>query len=65
MPLALTDIQIAVIRGLAEPLDPEDRDGYLRRVAELLNGRNVGDGVVARAARTAQSELLYRTVRAQ
>ena len=58
MPLALTDVQLAVIQGLAEPLHPEDRDGYLRRVAELLHGRQLGDGVVSRAARTAQSEFL-------
>src|SRR5262245_51333308 len=58
MPLALTDVQLAVIRGLAEPLHPEDRDGYLRRIAELMHGREVGDGSISRAARTAQSEFL-------
>jgi len=57
-PLALTDVQLAVVRGLAEPLHPQDRDGYLRRIAALLHGRELGDGVVARAARMAQSEFL-------
>jgi hypothetical protein len=58
LPIGLTDDQLATIQRHAEPLYPQDRDLYLRRVAELLNGRELGDGAVSRAARTAQREYL-------
>jgi hypothetical protein len=57
MPIALTDDQLEVIMRHAEPLQPGDRATYLRRVASLLHGVEIGDGAVARAARQAQSEL--------
>ena len=57
MPLSLSDDQLLVVQQHAEPLHPRDRDGYLRRVAELLNGHEIGDGAVSRAARTAQREF--------
>jgi hypothetical protein len=56
--LALTDDQLQTVQRYAEPLHPADRDAYLRRVAQLLDGVvEAGDGVVARAARTAQREF--------
>ena len=56
-PLGLTDDQLDVIQRLAEPLDPQDRDACLRRVAALLDGHEIGDGAISRAARQAQHEL--------
>ena len=53
-PIALSDEQLDIIRRAAEPLHPHDRGAYLEAVAELLNGHELGDGVVARAAREAQ-----------
>jgi hypothetical protein len=50
-------ISCSSVERMAEPLSPLDRAAFLRRVAELLDGIEIGDGSVARAARTAQSEL--------
>jgi hypothetical protein len=58
MAIALSDDQLSQIVQCAEPLPPQDRDQYLRRVADLLRGCEIGDGVVARAAREAQAEIL-------
>jgi hypothetical protein len=55
--LALTDEQIDIVRRLAEPLQYGDRGAYLMRVAELLRGRDLGDGIVHRAAEQAQKEF--------
>jgi hypothetical protein len=63
MPLALTDSELDIVRNFAEPLLPEQRDAYLQRVAQLLRGRELGDGVVSRMAQLAQSE--FRRVPAQ
>jgi hypothetical protein len=60
--LKFTDSQMAIIRRLAEPLLYADRDRFLHRVAELLRGREVGDGVVYRAAERAQREISRRSV---
>jgi hypothetical protein len=56
-PLALTDDQLLTIERMAQPLHPRDRGAYLHRVAELLAGVEIGDGVVTRAAARAQREL--------
>jgi hypothetical protein len=53
-PLALSDDQMDILRRAAEPLHPRDRGAYLETVADLLNGHEVGDGSVARAAAEAQ-----------
>jgi hypothetical protein len=53
-PLALTGSQIEIIRRAAEPLPPRDRSAFLETVAKLLNGQELGDGAVARAAAEAQ-----------
>jgi hypothetical protein len=55
--LSLTDEQLAAIRRYAEPLHPHDRGLYLRRVAELLRDRELGDGLVSRIAAQAQAEF--------
>jgi hypothetical protein len=57
MPLALTDDQMTVITKLAEPLVYADRGPFIERVAELLRGREIGDGAVHRAAEQAQKEF--------
>jgi len=49
-PIASSDDQLDIVRRAAEPLHPHDRGAYLQTVAELLNGHEIGDGVVARAA---------------
>jgi hypothetical protein len=45
-------------QAAASPLHPHDRSAYLERVAELLRGRELGDGIVARAAREAQRQFM-------
>jgi hypothetical protein len=57
--LALTNDQLA-IQPHAEPLRRQDRDAYLRRVADLLNGHEIGDGLVSRCAGQAQREFFDR-----
>jgi hypothetical protein len=56
-PLALTDDQLQTIQRHAEPLHPADRDAYLRRVAQLLDGIEPGDGIVSRMAARAAKEF--------
>ena len=57
-PIALSDDQLDIVRRAAEPLHPHDRGAYLQVVAELLNGAEIGDGLVARACREAQRRFL-------
>jgi hypothetical protein len=57
-PLALTDDQMSIIQRAASPLHPHDRGPFLERVAELLQGHELGDGIVSRAARAAQRQFL-------
>jgi hypothetical protein len=57
-PIALSDEQLDIIRRAAEPLNPHDRGAYLQTVAKLLNGHDIGDGIVARCAREAQQRYL-------
>jgi hypothetical protein len=56
--LALTDEQLAQARAVAHPIPWSQRRAYLERVAELLAGRQFGNGDVVRAAARAQRELL-------
>jgi hypothetical protein len=53
-PLALIDQQLDIVQRAAKPLPPRDRGPFLETVAALLAGKELGDGVVARAAREAQ-----------
>jgi hypothetical protein len=55
--LRLSDDQMSIISKLAEPLLQVDRGPFLKRVAELLRGHEIGDGVVYRAAEQAQKEF--------
>lgn len=58
MPLALTDSQLACVTDIARQLVPSHlRHRYLERVAELLDGQELGDGAVARAARAAAQQV--------
>jgi len=51
------------IQRHAEPLHPQDRSAYLQRVAELLTGcPEIGDGLLARAARQVQREYFRAPV---
>jgi hypothetical protein len=50
-PLALTDAQLAALMRLAQPLQPRDRDAFLRILAyELRDRHDVGDGELHRVA---------------
>jgi hypothetical protein len=55
--IRLTDDQLSIITRAAEPLHPADRGPFLQRVAALLNGHELGDGVISRVARQAQKEF--------
>jgi hypothetical protein len=49
MPLGLTDAELAAIMAAAAPLQPRDRDQFLRDVAsELARYPEVGPGVIHR-----------------
>jgi len=61
--LALSDNQLDIIRRFAQPLHINDRDQYLKRVAALLRGQELGDGLVSRMAQMAQAE--FRRIPAQ
>jgi hypothetical protein len=57
MPLSLTDAQLATVTDIAQAhVQPHMRSKYLERVAELLHGHDLGDGIVARMARQAANE---------
>jgi hypothetical protein len=57
-PLALTDNQMSIIQRAASPLHPHDRGPFPERVAELLRGHELGDGIISRAAWEAQRQFL-------
>jgi hypothetical protein len=48
--IAFTDAQLEQISAMATQIPRRLRDAYLRRVVELLHGRDFGDGDVHRAA---------------
>jgi hypothetical protein len=55
-PLALTDAQLTALMMLAKPLQPRDRDAFLRILAYVLRDA-VGDGELHRLA----SEVIRAT----
>ena len=57
-PIGLTDEQLLTIQRAAAPLHPQDRGLYLEKVAEMLSGHEIGDGLVGRVAREAQRLFL-------
>jgi hypothetical protein len=52
-PIGLTNEQLLTIQRAASPLHPHDRGPFLERVAEMLNGHEIGDGLVGRVVREA------------
>jgi len=56
-PIGLSDDQLSIIERLVEPLHRDDRWRFLERVAQLLDGVEIGDGAISRAGRQAQGEL--------
>jgi hypothetical protein len=46
--IALSDDQLTTIMRAAGPLDPHNRALFLEDVAHALQGREIGDGTVAR-----------------
>ncbi len=57
-PLSLSDDQMSTIFAAAEPLPPADRSAFLRDVAMALQGREIGDGLVARVCAEMQRRYL-------
>jgi hypothetical protein len=57
-PLALSDAQIATVMTVARGLPRRLRDNYLRHIADLLRGRDFGDGDVHRACTAAFREIM-------
>jgi hypothetical protein len=57
--LAFTDTQLEQIKTVAYQLPRDLRRHYLQRIAELLVGRDFGDGDVHRAARAAAGEIMH------
>jgi hypothetical protein len=56
-PLALSDAELAMVMAAAQPLAPEQRDGFLQAVAaELAQIPAVGPGAVHRICRQLQRE---------
>jgi hypothetical protein len=56
-PIHLTDSELEAIMNACRPLQPRDRDQFLRRVAEaIVTLPERGDGAVARAIRSVWRE---------
>jgi len=54
-PLALSDSEITSIMAAARPLQPRDRDAFVREVAAVLAVQpQLGDGIVGRICREIQ-----------
>ncbi|HVI13990.1 MAG TPA: hypothetical protein VM822_14050, partial [Pseudolabrys sp.] len=56
--IAFTDAQLEQIRMTAAQIPRRLRDAYLRRIVQLLDGRDFGDADVHRAARAAAGEIM-------
>jgi hypothetical protein len=57
--ISFSDHELAALRTAATPLSPEQRDRFLRDVAnELGHCREIGPGVVARVATAVQRRLV-------
>jgi hypothetical protein len=56
--LYLTDTQLQMVQELARPLRHWQRTKFLQALARHLEGKEVGDGSVHRAALDAQREVL-------
>jgi hypothetical protein len=58
-PLALTQAQLDQVMLTARPIPPDLRERYLELVAQALAGRDVGDGEVYRACRSAAKVITW------
>jgi len=56
-PIHFSGQQLALLRELAAPLAPSQRSAFLEDVARRLHNVELGDGVVAQAAREAQAAI--------
>jgi hypothetical protein len=57
MPLALSDSELDIVFAAARPLQVQDRDPFLRAVAERLSSLpHLGDGLVFQICREVQRE---------
>ena len=56
--IAFTDAQLEQIRMTAAQIPRRLRDAYLRRIVQLLDGRDFGDEDVHRAVRAVAGEIL-------
>jgi hypothetical protein len=60
-PIALTDVQLAMVTAAAKPLHACDRSAFLEAVAARLGAVDeIGDGVVGRVVRELQRSFLPR-----
>ena len=57
--LALTDAQLDQVMRTAAAIPQDRRDEYLQRVADLLRGRDFGDGDVFRACAAARKATMW------
>jgi hypothetical protein len=61
MPLALTDDELSAVQRAAAPVHPQQRDAFLKALAEELERhRVVGPGVVFRAASELQRRFIVQ-----
>ena len=53
-PIGISDTQLAMIMQACEPMLPQDRDRFLRALADALGGgpQPIGDGQLHRAIRS-------------
>jgi hypothetical protein len=58
-PIALTDNQLTEVITVGRQIPPALRGQYLQKIADLLRGRDFGDGDVYRACIAAQREILW------
>jgi hypothetical protein len=62
-PFSLSDSELDILMRLAEPIDPQRRDSFLREVAFEAEHLNVhGDGTIHRIARGLQRRYLGPTM---
>lgn len=59
--ISLSDDQLQIVMGLAQPLAPWQRRAFLETVARKLSGQIIGDGSVHAAAIAAQREVITST----
>jgi len=60
-PISLTDAELDVVLAAASPLQPQDRDAFLRQVADNLSATTepIGPGTIYRAVLLAQRQHFH------